>query len=693
MTLLLTGDLNYFSEESLLEAFPEERLFILGNLAKPLKKIRHLPLDDSTDLQLLFRTYDINQIIYFSASLNAISEMNTEMYQLRRVLDNLKASASLRFLYVTGPDRHYQNDSSRRIILSSAEELCQYYARTYHFSFKIIHSLHLYNLLDEEDSLGQLLSKLKHGKAVDFKVNPNQRAYYIYPKDLLVLCYRVLDCWDDEFECLSIPDSFHITYAELFSKLDLAGADIFSDALPIRELQVADTSLREHYGWFPKVTILDDLEDFVYQTQEKKDLPRWRQLLMLLHSQNIYGRFLQFFLLFAMSEVLSYTLGQQVYFKTVDYRLFFIMATAFILGTKMGLLAAVLATVGLLTQNVISGSSNLSTLFFEPSNWIPYMVYFISAMISGYVKEKGQDELASLKSENTDLRQQLEAEKYFIDDLLTEKAELSYQILGRQDSYGKIYRFLEHLDTPYLDIFVVRLLQYLSEIFQTESISIYSVQQGRLDKLQFSLAVSAAQPRDMDKVAAIFTHIEEEGIWVNQHLRQAYPMYMSALTANGNMDYCIFIEDVSAERLNLYHKNLFKVLMGLANRSYQQQLTNHRLLENNGRQSELVLSESDFYHKLLQIKEMDSSYFNVQILHLAVADNLPSALVQLLVPKWSMFATIGLIHDDYYLLYNARAADSLSDWREYLTQRGVEIVGIQNLEETIEIIQFSQDLS
>lgn len=168
---------------------------------------------------------------------------------------------------------------------------------------------------------------------------------------------------------------------------------------------------------------------------------------------------------------------------------------------------------------------------------------------------------------------------------------------------------------------------------------------------------------------------------------------MSALTANGNMDYCIFIEDVSAERLNLYHKNLFKVLMGLANRSYQQQLTNHRLLENNGRQSELVLRESDFYRKLLQIKEMDSPYFNAQILHLAVADNLPSALVQLLVSKWSMFVTIGLIRDDYYLLYNARAAESLLDWREYLTQRGVEIVGIQNLEETIEIIQFSQDLS
>lgn len=687
MALLITGDINYFSEEHLLEAFPEERLLLLGDLARPLKRIRHLPLADSTDLQLLFRTYDIDQIVYFSASLNAISEMDTEIYRLRRILDSLRELPSLRFLYVMGPDRNYEKESRRRIILSSTEELCRYYAESYGFSLKIIRSLYLYNLQDERDSLGQLLSQLKRGGNSSFKVNPQQELYYIYPKDLLVLCYRVLDSWTDEFECLSIPASFHVTYDQLLLKLDLTGATIFSDSQPIRELKLADSSLRERYGWFPRVSILDDLEDFTYQIQEELRQPKWQQLRNLLHPQNVYGRFFLFFLLFGLTEFLSYTLGQQVYFKAIDYRLFFIMTMGLIFGTRMGLLAAVMATVGLLAQNVISGSSNLFTLFFEPSNWIPYMVYFISAMISGYVKEKDQGEVASLKSENTDLHQQLEAEQYVIDDLLKEKAELSYQILGRQDSYGKIYRFLEHLDTPYVDVFVLHLLQYLAETFQTESISIYSVQEDKLNKLQFSLTNSASKPGNLDVAADIFTLLKEEGVWVNQHLRKDYPMYMSALTADDRIDYCLLIQDVSAEHLNLYHQNLFKVLMGLANRSYQQ------LLAKKDQQAAFALNESDFYHKLLKIKEMDSPYFNGQVLHMSAADGLSVDFPQLLASKLSIFDTLGLVKGSYYLLYNGRTAAVSADWRPYLTQLGVGVAAVQTIEETIESIQFSRDLS
>ena len=690
MTLLLAGAVDYFSEESLLEAFPEERLLVLGALEKPSKKIRQLPLNDSTDLQLLFRTYDIHKIIYFSASVNAISEMDREIYQLRRVLDALKESVSLSFLYVTGPDRNYQDKSSRRIILSSAEELCQYYARAYDFSFKVIRSPYLYNLQDEADSLGRLFSQLKRGEAADFKVNPKQIAYYIYPKDLLVLCYRILDSWVDEPECLSIPASFHTTYAQLLAKVNLAEADIFSDDLPVRELQVPDTALRERYGWFPKVSVLDDLEDPVYQRQEKEELPLWRRLLRQLHFRTVYGRLIQFLLLFAVSEFLSHSLGQQVYFKTVDYRLFFIMTAGFILGTRMGLLAAGLASAGLIVQNIMSGSSNLSTLFFEPSNWIPYMVYFISAMVSGYVKERNQGELDSLKTENTDLRQQLEAETYVIEDLLTEKAELSYQILGRQDSYGKIYRFLQDLDTPHLDIFMLHLLQYLSEIFQTEAISIYSLRQEGLDQLEFSLAEAPRELSDREIAGDVWTHLREEGIWVNQHLREDYPMYLSVLTADGSMNYCLLIQDVSVEKLNLYHQNLFKVLMGLANRSYQQlQSAQNRLPESNGQQPAFPLDQSEFYHKMLLVKEMDSPYFNGQLLRLAAPDLLPEDLVQLLSSKLSLFDTLGRIDDDYYLLYNARRASALSDWRRYLAKSGVEIAALQNLEETIEALQFS----
>lgn len=656
-------------------------MVVLGELAQSSRKIREFAFGSSTDFQLLFTTYDIDQVIYFSHSLNALSTLDREIDQLRMLLDSFRAAQSLDFLYVTGPDSNFGQDGSRRIILDGAEELCHYYAEAYSFSFKMVRSLYLYNLQDPTDSLGQLL--LGQQSDSGLRVHPEQLAYYLYPKDLLILCYRILDNWSGGFECLSVADSFQISYSQLFDELKLPSDSFFSEALPLSKLTVLDDSLRKDYGWFPKISLLDDLGDARYQAREGEADSLWQKTQRFLQAHKGLVSLLQFMLFFALSEILSYSLGQQVYFKTIDYRLFFVMAAGFIFGLKMGMAAALLATVGLVTQNIISGSSNLSTLFFEPSNWIPYMVYFISAMVSSYAKEKDQLSLASLESEKTDLQQQLEAEGGFIEDMLAEKAELTQQILGRQDSYGKIYRFLQHLDTPYLDIFMLHLLAYLSEVFETETISLYSLKQGQLDELQFSLQTSSAQLLELESQADLVTYLKEEGIWVNQHLRADYPMYLAGLEDQDELRYCIAIQSVAAEKLNLYHQNLFKVLMGLANHSYQRLQSGNRRLHSGSRP---VLKDQDFYQKMLAVKDLDLHYFNAQVLQLSAPGLSPGVLAQCLAPKLTMFDSLGLVDGVFYLIYNAPTASALADWRDYLSGYGVEIIAVQNLEETIETI-------
>ncbi len=61
--------------------------------------------------------------------------------------------------------------------------------------------------------------------------------------------------------------------------------------------------------------------------------------------------------------------------------------------------------------------------------------------MSGYIKEKDRSDLSRLSSEINHLKQQLSGEQSFAEDLLSEKVELTHQILERQDSYGRIYRF------------------------------------------------------------------------------------------------------------------------------------------------------------------------------------------------------------------------------------------------------------
>ena len=74
-----------------------------------------------------------------------------------------------------------------------------------------------------------------------------------------------------------------------------------------------------------------------------------------------------------LSEVLVRATGTDAQFQMIDFRLMFVMLIGTVYGLNAGVLAAVLASVSLAAGYLRQGTT-LMLLFYEPSNWLAFIV-------------------------------------------------------------------------------------------------------------------------------------------------------------------------------------------------------------------------------------------------------------------------------------------------------------------------------
>ena len=687
MTVLITGNTVILEESDLLKMFPEEKVVVLGELSqsKCKNRIRKIAWEEEIDIEQLLTGYHITSILYLSESVEPLKELDGEFLQIKKILNALSKDFLVEFLYVMGPDLCFQEESNRSIMLSAYQRMLYHYSQNQQLSIKILRSLYLYQLSNSTDYLRSILTSDN-----DIMIHPDQKIYYIFNRDLLDLCRRIFDNWTDAFERIEVPDSFDMSFQQLFRELNIHNV-VFSKEAQLSILKPQTSDLRQDYGWFPKVSLLEDLSthDLPSFATELQSLSLVNKLREFAKLDRTPARVVVLLGLLIVSGVFSYLFGDQIYFQTVDYRLFAIVISGLSLGLFYGLWAAVFASIGLIIQNILMGFADFQTLFFEPTNWIPYIIYIVSGLVSGYIKEKDRSDLSRLSSEINHLKQQLSGEQSFAEDLLSEKVELTHQILERQDSYGRIYRFLENLETPYLEIFMVKLLDYISEAFGTDEIAICKVDNNQKSKLQLTTVQNTKHLiLTAEQLAGVSQQLVDNTVWVNQHLHDDYPMYLAGGLADGESCYYLALDHLPTDKLNLYHQNLLKSLTGLASLSYQhlrQKLTSVSQYE--------VLKEVAFYQKLLALKDVDSPYFMWKVLNLGLlVEEIPPTMLKSLQEKLSLFDSLGQVENHLCLLINTYT-QSLTDWYEKLSDLGFEVVGEHNVEETVEAIAFKQMIS
>ena len=251
---------------------------------------------------------------------------------------------------------------------------------------------------------------------------------------------------------------------------------------------------------------------------------------------------------------------------TVDLRLFFVVIVGTMHGLNAGVFAAALACVGMALSYASKGAS-FAPLFYDTSNWLAFVVYFVAGAVCGYVQLRNRENLRFMRDENSLLRERLAFLRDLYHDVLDDRRMLRGQIIGRRDSFGKMYAMTRELDEVQPQKLYHTTIRIMQDTLGGDSFGVYRIDSGG----RFARLMAASPQTEslfsksalLENYANIITALDHGGLWVNRNFEPDLPMYAAGVHADGKLAVVIVLAKAQPDQMNLYFQNLFTIMCGL----------------------------------------------------------------------------------------------------------------------------------
>ena len=591
MRTLLVGNTGYITNKFVEEAFPESLVMVMGDTS--IRKNRKTNLfvrpfvKNEKELKDIFSTYDFEQIIYFSNYLTFHGETRGEAEILRKILQLCRGKRNMRIVYLTGPERLYDVPTGKTLLVSEMENLSREYAKLYKTTVKIIRSPYLYSEQYEKDFLNTVFREISAEQKITFQEDESQRMFFLSMQDLAELMYKIFDNWDEDEEILNIADGFDHCFKDLGDKLTELCPHLkvsYARHSIMENMLKDDKIIRYKYGWFPKISILEELPELYEHYQERNNIKAGRLDIIkhILSKYKTVVRAVEFAAFFILFELLNGIAGNQAQFKMIDLRLLFVVLFGSMYGINYGIAAAAAESLSLIRAFEAEGSS-WYVLFYEPSNWIPFIFYFAVGAICGYIRMKNKDNVQFIKEENNLLQEKFLFTREMYQEAIEDKNLYKKQILGSKDSFGKIFDITRKLDVIQPQELYIETIRVLEDVLENKTFGLYTLNRengyGRLETASAQVQGNYPNSIKLSEYSAAMEELENGNVWANREFLENYPMYMAGVRKNGELVMLICIQQVSREQMSLYFLNLFKILSGLVETSLLRALEYQKAVE------------------------------------------------------------------------------------------------------------------
>ena len=591
MRTLLVGNTGYITNRFVEEAFPESLVMVMGDTSIRKNRKKNLFVrpfvKNEKELKDIFSTYDFEQIIYFSNYLSFHGETYGEAEMLRKILQLCRGKRNMRIVYLTGPERLYDVPTGKTLLVSEMENLCREYAKLYKTTVKIIRSPYLYSEQYEKDFLNTVFRGISAEQKITFQEDESQRMFFMSMQDLAELMYKIFDNWDEDEEILNIADGFDHCFKDLGDKLTELCPHLkvsYARYSIMENMLKDDKIIRYKYGWFPKISILEELPELYEHYQERNNLKEGRldSLKHIISKHKAAMRAAEFAAFFILFELLNGIAGNQAQFKMIDLRLIFVVLFGSTYGINYGIAAAAAESLSLIRAFEAEGSS-WYVLFYEPSNWIPFIFYFAVGAICGYIRMKNKDNVQFIKEENNLLQEKFLFTREMYQETIEDKNLYKKQILGSKDSFGKIFDITRKLDVIQPQELYIETIRVLEDVLENKTFGLYTLNRengyGRLETASAQVQGNYPNSIKLSEYSAAMEELENGNVWANREFLENYPMYMAGVRKNGELVMLICIQQVSREQMSLYFLNLFKILSGLVETSLLRALEYQKAVE------------------------------------------------------------------------------------------------------------------
>ncbi len=573
MEVLVVGNTAYVDDGFCAKAFPGDHVKVVA--AAESRRDESSPHASWNELlQHLEQAYEFDRVVYLSNFLTPHTDTVGDIELLRSVF-RACMGRRVQLLYVAGPaSAEGSADAAGRtgkgIIARAANDLCRHYAAHEGVQAKILRVPFLYTASAalEDPFFAPLFDACLTG-SVALQGSEDAAFPLLCAEELAVLVRRIFDSWDASFETLDVADSFHHTSGEvgealkaMFPDLAVAYGDSAGYALPVSDI------VRVRYGWFQRYDLLRDLSTI----QARWDAGRARKVNPLraaidrIQMHTLPIKCLETGVAWVLFEVLEYLFSQSAQLNVLDYRLLYVVLIGTLYGLDFGLVAALLASVGLAVSFFTQYGYTFQGLFYEPSNWLPFIAYFVVGAVCGYVQlrnseaikvERGQNEL--VRNRNTFLTQ-------LYHDAIEDKRTYKRQIVGRHDSFGKIFAVTQELDVLNPRDIYRKCCELMGEILENYSVAIYHVSGGTFARLVAAspvIAEDATRSLSLEQLLPLLGGEGRSNLWVNRKLTPGLPMFGYTIERDGAPAVLIFVRRAAENQMTLYYQNLFRILCGL----------------------------------------------------------------------------------------------------------------------------------
>lgn len=591
MRTLLVGNTGYITNKFVEEAFPESLVMVMGDTSIRKNRKKNLFVrpfvKNEKELKDIFSTYDFEQIIYFSNYLSFHGETYGEAEMLRKILQLCRGKRNMRIVYLTGPERLYDVPTGKTLLVSEMENLSREYAKLYKTTVKIIRSPYLYSEQYEKDFLNTVFREISAEQKITFQEDESQRMFFLSMQDLAELMYKIFDNWDEKEEILNIADVFDHCFKDLGDKLTELCPHLkvsYARHSIMENMLKDDKIIRYKYGWFPKISILEELPELYEHYQERNNIKAGRLDIIkhILSKYKTVVRAVEFAAFFILFELLNGIAGNQAQFKMIDLRLLFVVLFGSMYGINYGIAAAAAESLSLIRAFEAEGSS-WYVLFYEPSNWIPFIFYFAVGAICGYIRMKNKNNVQFIKEENDLLQEKFLFTREMYQEAIEDKKLYKKQILGSKDSFGKIFDITRKLDVIQPQELYIETIRVLEDVLENKTFGLYTLNRengyGRLETASAQVQGNYPNSIKLSEYSVAMEELENGNVWANREFLENYPMYMAGIRKNGELVMLICIQQVSREQMSLYFLNLFKILSGLVETSLLRALEYQKAVE------------------------------------------------------------------------------------------------------------------
>ena len=354
----------------------------------------------------------------------------------------------------------------RGTTLIQAEEICNNYRKNWKLDLLILRLDHLFCIPESAPEIHSVCARMCLESMRDgcISADSNHEFAMLYEQDAVEFIFQIVKSREHKFYLYHLSSDCVISEVELAGRIQKClnnGSSIVTVSKYDKRCILSGKRFHEEFGMhtiFELDEIICQTIDYMRKHEERFDKYQesrdsWWKILWKKWKWvfQVIVPFVENLLCFIPFFMLNNRMTDSAYFTNLDPYLLYVLVFAIMYGQQQATFSAVCAVAGYLFRQMYQRTGFEVVLDYNTYVWIAQL--FILGLIVGYMR----DQIRMIRRESLEMEEHLTGQIADLQEInatnVRIKAAMEQQLIGHQDSIGKIYQITSRLEQQMPDIY------------------------------------------------------------------------------------------------------------------------------------------------------------------------------------------------------------------------------------------------